>query len=42
MTAQYMDTRDSEAFTGMLKRSVFNRLDSILDLLKQAEPEDKE
>ena len=38
MTAQYLDTRDSTAFTDMLKRSIFNRLDSILDLLKQAEP----
>ena len=42
LTARYLETRDSSDFTGMLKRSVFNRLDSILDLLKQAEPEDQE
>lgn len=42
MTAHYLDTRDSSAFTAMLERSIFNRLDSILDLLKQAEPEDQE
>ena len=42
MTAVYLEDRDSSAFTGMLERSVFNRLDSILDLLKQAEPDDQE
>jgi len=42
MTANYLETRDSSAFSAMLERSIFNRLDSILDLLKQAKPEDQE
>ena len=42
MTARYLETRDSSDFTGMLERSIYNRLDSILDLLKQAEPEENQ
>ena len=36
MVAKYVDDLDREPFCSMLSRSVFNRLDAVLDLAKQA------
>ena len=36
MAVKYFEDRDIEPFADMLKRSIFNRLDQVLGIIKQA------